>query len=132
MDTKLDQCIYQYLNKLLKKKNIYTYVYVYVYMRYIRIYCIMYILISISCQIKTSFHFAFETRAYTYVRRRQVCVSFRFDEHDLVVPRGPFNGISVLREREILNSKTLNSCIRIRYRIPKVSAEDATVFRPTL
>lgn len=80
-----------------------------------------------------NFHFAFETHELTYARRsRQACVNFRFDEHDLVVPRGPFNGISVLPEREILNSKTLNSCIRIRYRILRVSAEDATAFRPTL
>lgn len=40
---------------------------------------------------------------HTYV---QACVNSRFDEHDLVASRGPFNGISVLRKREILNFKT--------------------------
>lgn len=59
--------------------------------------------------METDFHLAFAmcARTLTYVRgSRQACVNFRFDEHDLVASRGPFNGISVLRKREILNFKT--------------------------
>lgn len=75
----------------------------------IRIYCTIYIFLLRSRKMETDFHLAFEicARTLTYVRRsRQACVNFRFDEHDLVASRGPFNGISVLRKREILNFKT--------------------------
>lgn len=70
-------------------------------------------------------------RARTYVRRsRQACVNFRFDEHDLVASRGPFNGISVLPKREILNFKT-RIRMALSYSESVASAKDATAFWPT-
>lgn len=92
--------------------------------------------------MEVDFHLAFARRACTYARVmyvcrcRQACANFRFDKHDSLASREPFNGIPVLLKIEILNFNARNSRISDRVvRIPCAFAENAIAFfffsRPT-